>query len=52
MIRSNSCDYNDACIHVKATVPNTGTTVDPNNRNKKVILKNCAPLTNCICETN
>ena len=52
MIRSNSCDYNDACILVKATVPNTGTTVDPNNRNKKVILKNCAPLTNCICETN
>ena len=25
---------------------------DPNNRNKKVILKNCAPFTNCISKIN
>ena len=28
------------------TVPNTGTTAAPNNRNKKY----CAPFTNCIKE--
>ena len=37
MIKSNLWDYNDAYIHVKGTmeVPNTGTTVAPNNRHKK-----------------
>ena len=25
---------------------------DPNNRNKKVIFKNCAPFTNCISKIN
>ena len=34
------------------TVPNTGRAAAPNNRNKKVILKNCAPFTNCITEIN
>ena len=50
MIISNLCDYGDAYIHVKGTirVPNTGAAADPNNRNKKVKLKNCAPVTNCI----
>ena len=31
---------------------NTGTGASPNNRNKKVKLKNCAPVTDCISETN
>ena len=50
MIISNLCDYCDAYIHVKGTirVPNTGAAADPNNRNKKVKLKNYAPVTNCI----
>ena len=56
MIRSNLCDYSDACIHAKAsiTVPNTApATVAPvNNTNKKVIFKNCAPFTNYISEIN
>ena len=54
MIRSNFCDYSDAYIHVKGTieVPNTGKTVAPNNRNKKVIFKSCAPFINCISEIN
>ena len=34
------------------TVPNTGTTGAPNNRNKKVIFKNCDPFTDCISEMN
>ena len=46
MIRSNLCDYVKGAI----TVPKTGTEVAPNNRNKKVIFKNCAPFTNCISE--
>ena len=27
-------------------------TADPNNRNKKVIFKSCAPFTNCISKIN
>ena len=42
MIRSNLCDYSDACIHVKATlsVLNTAAAAAPvNNTNKKAISK-------------
>ena len=54
MIRSNLYDYSDAYIHIKETitVPNTGTATAPNNRNKKVIFKKCAPFTNYIGEIN
>ena len=34
------------------TVPNTGTAAAPNNRNKKVILKNCVSFTDCISDSN
>ena len=46
MIRSSLCDYRDAYILVKGTitVTNTGTAASPNNRNKKVIFKNCVIL--------
>ena len=46
------CDYSDTYILVKGTiiVNNTGTDTAPNNRNNKVIFKNCAPFTNCISE--
>ena len=39
IIRSSSCDYSHAYIHVRGTmtIPNTGTAVAPNNRNKKLI---------------
>ena len=52
MLRSSLCDYSDECTLVKGaiTVPNTGTTAALNNRNKKVIFKNCAPFTDCISE--
>ena len=53
-LKSSLCDYSDAYIHVKGTVtiPNTGTAAAPDNRNKKIIFKNCASFTNCISETN
>ena len=47
MIRSNLRDYSDAYIHVKGTieVPDTSTQeAAPNNRNRKLIFKNCALL--------
>ena len=54
IIRSSLCDYSDSYILVKGTitVPNRGTAEDPNNRNKKVIFKNCALFTDCRSEIN
>ena len=55
MLTSSLCDYSDAYILVKGniTVYNTAAAgADANNNNKKVILKNCAPFTNCISKIN
>ena len=55
MLRSNLCDYRDAYIVVKGTltVANTAAQVQAHSvANKKVILKNCAPFTNCISKLN
>ena len=55
MLRSTSCDYSDAYIIIKGniSVNNTaGAAATPNNTNKKVIFKNCAPFTNCIGKIN
>ena len=54
ILKMSLCDYRDAYIHFKGTIaiPNTGTGVDPKNRGKKVIFKNCAPLTDCIHKMN
>ena len=55
MLKSSLCDYSDAYILVKGTasVNNTAAVgADANNTNRKVILKNCAPFTNCISEIN
>ena len=54
MISSNLCVYSDSYILLKGTITfsNTGTAADPNNRNKKVIFKNCAPFSHCISEIN
>ena len=55
MLRSSLCDYNDAYIHVKGNVSVNNTAADggaANNTNKKVILKNCAPFTNCKSKIN
>ena len=54
MNRSSLSDYSDAYIIFKGTltVENTGTVATPNNRNKTVIVKNCAPFTLWINEIN
>ena len=54
MLRFSLCDYSDAYILVKRniSVNNTGTAAAPNNRNKKVIFKNCVPFTSCISKIN
>ena len=47
MIGSNLCDYSDVYIHVKETITVSNIAAQgaaPNNRNKKVIFKNCAPV--------
>ena len=51
MLKSSLCDYGDGYILVKGTITVNNTAAadaDANNTNKKVILKNCAPFTNCI----
>ena len=50
MLSSNLFDYSDVYIHFKETMTilNTETAATPNNKDKKVTFKNCAPLTNCI----
>ena len=46
MLRSNLCDNSDAYILVKGTIKVAqATAATPNNANKKVIFKNCAPFT-------
>ena len=54
MLKSSLCDQSDAYIHVKRTITisNTGTTAAPNNKNKKLIFKNCALFCNYISEIN
>ena len=54
ILKSSLYDYSDAYIPVKRTITvnNTRTAAAQNNRNKKLIFKNCAPFTNCISEIN
>ena len=53
MLRSSLCDYSDAYILVKGTISIAAQArEDPNNANKKVVFKNCAPFTDCISEVN
>ena len=54
MLKSSLYDYSDAYILVKGTISinNTAAQSAANNTNKKVIFKNCAPLTNCISGIN
>ena len=53
MLKLNLCDHNDAYILAKGNMTvskTTATGADANNTNKKLILQNCAPFTNCINE--
>ena len=47
MLKSSLCDYSDAYILVKGIISVNNTAAEgaaANNRNKKVIFKNCAPF--------
>ena len=48
MLKSSSCDYSDAGA-TSITPQKEG---NPNNTNKEVEFKNCAPCTDCISEIN
>ena len=57
MLRSGMCDYSDAYIHVRETITITGVGADDaakrlNERNKGVIFKNCALITDSISKIN
>ena len=57
MLKSSLCDYSDAYILVKGTIPITGAGADAaarqaDERDKGVAFKNCAPFINCISEIN
>ena len=55
ILRLISYDYSNGNIFAKRTITvlNTaGTAADPDNRNKKVVFKKCAPCTDCIIEIN
>ena len=55
MLKSSLCDYSDAYILVKGTISVNNTAAQgaaANNTNKKVIFKNCAPITNSKSEIN
>ena len=53
MLRWISCGYSDAFILVKGAMSIAVQAGDnPNNANKKVVFKNCAPFTDCISEIN
>ena len=51
MLKSSLCDYSDAYTLASGTitVENTGAAATPNNR-KNIIIKSCAPCTDCISE--
>ena len=51
MLRSDLCDYSDGYIVVKRIITVTGTNPNPRG-NKKLILKNNAPIKSCITKIN
>ena len=55
MLKSSLCNYSDAYTLFKETIAikdPSAAAADANNTNKKVILKNFAPFTDCISEIN
>ena len=55
MLRSSLCEYSDAYILLSGTIAITGAGADAaakriDKRRKGVIIKNCAPFTDCISE--
>ena len=57
MLKSSLCNYSDAHILVKGTITIAGAgdnaaARQADERDKRVVFKNCAPFTNCISEIN
>ena len=57
MLRSSSCDCNDAYIHASGTITISGAGNDDasrrlDERNKGAIFKNCTSFSDCISEIN
>ena len=53
MLKSSLCGYSDAYILAKGTLSIAGKAKgNPNNGNKEVVFKNCAPFTDCISQIN
>ena len=53
LLKSSLCDYSDAYVLAKGTTPITAQAgYNPDNANRKVVFKNCAPFTDCISEIN
>ena len=55
MLKSSLCDYCDAYIVTKGTITVVNTAEEnkaANNKDIKLIFKNCIPFTNCISEIN
>ena len=53
MLKSSLCDYATILSMGTITVPNMGITcAGANDKNKKVIFKNCTPFTDWISELN
>ena len=53
LLKSSLCDYSDPYIVINGTITvaqQAGS--NPNNVDKKVVFKNCAPFTDCISEIN
>ena len=48
------CVYSNVYILVKVTIKilNTGTAVNPNNVEKKLVFKNCVLFTDCLSKIN
>ena len=53
MLKSSLCDYSDGYMLVSGPITVAAQAENnPNNGDKEVVLKNCAPFTDCISEIN
>ena len=51
MLRSSSCDYSGVNTLASGTITVQNITMaEASDNRKKIIIKNCAPFTNCISE--
>ena len=52
MLKSSLCDYSDVCIFVQGRTGADARARQADERDKGVIIKNCAPFINCKSEIN